>query len=112
LALEGGILGRTDDMVIIRGVNVYPSAVEEIIRTCGSVAEYQVQIAADGALSELKVQIEPEAGVTDPAALSRKLEEAFSMALALRVPVTLAAAGALPRFELKAKRWVRSDRVP
>ena len=39
LALEGGILGRADDMVVVRGVNVYPSAVEEILRSAGGVAE-------------------------------------------------------------------------
>src|SRR5947207_13409564 len=42
LALEGGILGRTDDMIIVRGVNIFPSGFEDIIRACGEVVEYQV----------------------------------------------------------------------
>lgn len=107
IALEGGILGRTDDMVIVRGVNVYPSAVEEIIRACGNVAEYQVAVATAGSMAELKVQIEPTVSCADPAALARKLEEAFDAALTLRVPVSIAPPESLPRFELKAKRWTR-----
>ena len=107
LALPGGILGRTDDMIIVRGVNVYPSAVEEIIRACGGVAEYRAQVSNVGSLTELAIQIEPSAAVTDAAILARNLEAAFVTAFALRVPVTIASTGTLPRFELKAKRWIR-----
>jgi len=107
LALAGGILGRVDDMVIVRGVNVYPSAVEEVIRSVGGVAEYQVQVAARGPLTELAVTIEPEAGCADAAALVAKLERAFDSAFSLRLPVALAAPGSLPRFEMKARRWMR-----
>jgi phenylacetate-CoA ligase len=107
LALEGGILGRSDDMVIVRGVNVYPSAVEEIIRAFGQVAEYQVQISTVGAMTEIKVHIEPNAAGLEDGALARKLEEALNTTFALRIPVTVAPAGSLPRFELKAQRWVK-----
>ncbi len=107
LALAGGILSRTDDMVIVRGVNVYPSAVEEIMRACGGVAEYQAQTSSAGALAELRIQVEPSAECANEAALARKLEEAFVTAFALRVPVSIVPAGTLPRFELKAKRWLK-----
>jgi phenylacetate-CoA ligase len=107
LALEGGIIGRTDDMVIVRGVNVYPSAVEEIVRASGAVAEYQVEISATNALPELSLQIEPRADCRDVADLVRRLEKDFESTLALRVPVTVLPLGTLPRFEMKAKRWVR-----
>jgi phenylacetate-CoA ligase len=107
LALEGGIIGRTDDMVIVRGVNVYPSAVEEIVRAAGAVAEYQVEISATNALPELSLQIEPRADCKDVAELVRRLEKDFESTLALRVPVTVLPLGTLPRFEMKAKRWVR-----
>src|SRR5690606_40295165 len=43
LALEGGILGRSDDMVVVRGVNVYPSAVDQVIRESPGVGEYRVR---------------------------------------------------------------------
>jgi phenylacetate-CoA ligase len=105
LALPGGILGRSDDMVVVRGVNVYPSAVDAIVRNCGGIAEYRVQVDERGALTELQVEIEPEAGVENPASLTQKLEAAFHEALALRVPVRLTSG--LPRFEMKAKRWIR-----
>jgi phenylacetate-CoA ligase len=108
LALEGGILGRTDDMVVVRGVNVYPSAVEEIIRACGNVAEYQVRVSTDRAMTELNIQIEPEQSCGDEAALVQKLRKAFESAMALRVDVTALAPGSLPRFEMKARRWIKT----
>jgi len=107
LALEGGILGRVDDMVVVRGVNVYPSAVEEIMRSCPGVAEYQVEIGTGQTLTELSVQLEPAPDCGNVADLVRRLERSFETALALRVAITLAPIGALPRFEMKGKRWVR-----
>ncbi len=107
LTLEGGILGRVDDMVVVRGVNVYPSAVEEIIRGLGGITEYRVHVLNAGALTELRVEIEPDANCPDAVALATQLERRFQSSLALRVDVRLAEPGALPRFENKAKRWVR-----
>ena len=107
LALEGGILGRTDDMVVVRGVNIYPSALEEIIRSYGDVAEYQVTVSNALSLTELNVQIEPRQGCADPAGVAACLGKAFQEAFALRVGVHLAKPGTLPRFEMKAKRWVK-----
>jgi phenylacetate-CoA ligase len=103
--LEGGILGRVDDMVVVRGVNVYPSAVEEIIRRIGGVAEYQVRVSRTNALAELTVTVEPQPDA--PAGLGERLAAAFESQLALRVPVTLAPPASLPRFESKARRWTR-----
>ena len=102
--MEGGILGRTDEMVVVRGVNVFPSAVEEIIRNCGGVAEYRVHVTKAGAQTELAIEIEPEAGEADPDALAGKVERAFQQMLSLRVSVRPVAT--LPRFEMKAKHWV------
>lgn len=106
MALEGGILGRTDDMIVVRGVNVYPGAFEEILRAQAGVAEYQVHVTTREAMTELNVVIEPGANCPDAEALARHLESALQTALNLRVPVTVAA-DALPRFEMKARRWVR-----
>jgi len=107
LALKGGILGRTDDMVIVRGVNVFPSAIEDIIRASGDVAEYQVEVSNARSLTELIVQIEPRPGCPDPSALVKRLEKSFEDAFALRVPVKTVPTGTLPRFEMKAKRWIK-----
>jgi phenylacetate-CoA ligase len=106
LLLEGGILGRADDMIVVRGVNVYPSAVDEIVRGLAGIAEYRVRVLNAAALAELRVEIEPQTG-HDGKMLAATLERRFSTALALRVPVAAVAAGALPRFEMKARRWVR-----
>ncbi len=106
LALEGGILGRVDDMIIVRGVNIYPSAIEEIIRGFADVAEYRVQVSTTQALTELRVEIEPVAGAVTRE-LGARLELMFHKTFALRVPVSLVSAGTLPRFEMKATRWIR-----
>jgi phenylacetate-CoA ligase len=107
-ALEGGIIGRADDMVVIRGVNIYPTAVEQIIRGFSEIAEYEVQVRKRGALTEMHVTIEP-IGVARGAGLARDLEKAFEAAFSMRVPVAIAISGSLPRSELKARRWSISE---
>jgi len=107
LTLEGGILGRVDDMVIVRGVNVYPSAVEEIIRRFPDVAEYCVHINGAAALAELRVEIEPSDSCSDTSAVVSQVQKALETAFSLRVPVETVAPGSLPRFEMKARRWVK-----
>jgi phenylacetate-CoA ligase len=106
LALEGGILGRSDDMVIVRGVNVYPSVVEDIVRGFPEVTEYRVQLDCRQAMTELVLEIEVTDSVAPPALL-RRLEQTFQSSLNLRVPIRLLPPGSLPRFEMKAQRWVR-----
>jgi phenylacetate-CoA ligase len=100
-ALAGGILGRADDMVVVRGVNIYPSAVDAIVRSLPAIVEYRVHISTRGALAEMAIDIEC-ADDTAPSQLEAALASAFS----LRVPVRRVEA--LPRFELKARRWVRA----
>jgi len=107
LTLDGGILGRVDDMVIVRGVNIYPSAVEEIIRRFDDVAEYCVHVSGAAALVELRIAIEPAGACPDARALAARVQTALETAFSLRVPVETVAPGALPRFEMKARRWVK-----
>jgi phenylacetate-CoA ligase len=104
--LEGGILGRSDDMVIVRGVNVYPSVVEDIVRAFPEIAEYRVQLDCRQAMTELALEIEVADSVA-PSSLQRRLEQTFQSSLNLRVPIRLLPPGSLPRFEMKAQRWVR-----
>ncbi|MAE68101.1 MAG: phenylacetate--CoA ligase [Phycisphaeraceae bacterium] len=108
MALEGGILGRCDDMVLVRGVNVYPGAVDEIVRRFDAVSEYQVRVRAQSGMTELELVVEPSAGHGDADALCGAVSEALRDVLQLRVPVTAAAPETLPRFEMKARRWIRS----
>jgi len=109
MILEGGILGRTDDMVVVRGVNIYPGAIEEIIRATNGVSEYQVQFRTGQGLAQLSLKIEPRADCQDVAALVAGLERRFEAGLSLRVPVAAVAPGTLPRFEMKARRWIKTD---
>ncbi|MCC6234149.1 MAG: phenylacetate--CoA ligase family protein [Verrucomicrobiales bacterium] len=111
LALVGGVLGRTDDMVVVRGVNVFPGAVDDVVREAGGVAEYQAEIVREGSLLALRLVVEPAPGGASGADVARTLEDLFQSRLALRVPVRLVAGGTLPRFEMKARRWVRLDGV-
>lgn len=107
LALAGGILGRVDDMVVVRGVNVYPSAVEETLRRFPEIAEYQVVLTTANSLNELNVKIEPAEHCADVDSLLRRVENAFQTNFSLRVPVVAVNTGSLPRFEMKAKRWIK-----
>ncbi|MGC3959675.1 MAG: AMP-binding protein [Verrucomicrobiota bacterium] len=106
LRLMGGILGRVDDMVIVRGVNVYPSAVEEILRRQPDLAEYQVHVTKNGALAELRLEIEPADRCTDVGGFKASVRQALETAFNLRIPVETVPPGSLPRFEMKAKRWL------
>jgi phenylacetate-CoA ligase len=151
--LEGGILGRVDDMVIVRGVNLYPGAVEDVVRGVLGTGEYRVTLSGDAGLVQMELEVEgsqhhgsateatrsspssacpssastqdflppsdwalPSAGSGDPdsfheagtgASIGRRLEAALERAFSLRIPVRQVPYGSLPRFELKARRWVR-----
>jgi phenylacetate-CoA ligase len=101
--LLGGILGRKDDMAIIRGINVFPSAVEEIVRSVPGIREYRVELFTRHDLAEMRVLIEADEGM----AAARTLERRFRRALFLRIPVTPVPPASLPRHEMKATRWIR-----
>lgn len=107
LALIGGIIGRTDDMVVIRGINIWPSSIEAVLRRFPAVVEFRTTVDATKAMADIRIDVELDSAVVDPEAERRLIEDALRAALALRVPVTLAATGTLPRFEMKARRWIR-----
>ena len=94
-------------MVVVRGVNVYPSAVEEIVRGCEGIAEYRVEIDAGHPLPELRILVEPSIECADVAGLEKRLQASLRTALGLRIQVTRVSRGELPRFEMKAQRWIR-----
>jgi phenylacetate-CoA ligase len=100
--LEGGILGRLDDMLIVRGVNVFPSAIEAIVRRF-PVEEFQIEVFRNGELDEVRVLVEVDGG--DDGA--RRVQEGLRAGIGIRLDVTPVAPGSLPRFELKARRVVR-----
>ena len=73
----------------------------------GEVSEYRVTIREARGLPELSVEIETIPECVEPALLAKNLQLRFETALSLRVPVTSVAAGVLPRFDMKSKRWIR-----
>lgn len=112
LTLEGGILGRVDEMVVIRGVNIYPTAVEKIIRGFPEVAEFQVTQTTRHSMAELEVTVEPHEMPPPHVNLSDGIARALTNAFALRIPVRIVAPGSLPRFEFKSRRWIRQESHP
>lgn len=100
LHLPGGVLGRVDDMLIVRGVNVYPSALANVLHRFAEVAEYRIIVTRAGAMDEIALQVEC------PAQTVPKIQQELHVALNLRIPVEAVEPGTLPRFELKAKRVV------
>jgi phenylacetate-CoA ligase len=104
--LEGGILSRADDMVNVRGVNVYPTAVESVVRQFREIAEYRATVSSNGSLRELSIEIELVAGADGASTVPTHLAQALRDALGLTVPLRIVDAGTLPRFELKAKRFI------
>jgi phenylacetate-CoA ligase len=106
--LPGGILGRADDMVVVRGVNVFPSAIEGVLREFPEVSEFRIEVFNRRSMAEVKVLLDPrtEAG---PGGLAERVSARLHDRLLLRVPCEVVPAGSLPRFELKARRVVHRD---
>jgi len=107
--LDGGILARTDDMVNIRGVNVYPTAIESVVRRFSEVVEFRSTVSHGGALRRLLLEIEITTGDEGARTLSAELARRLREALGLNVDVHVAPRGSLPRFEMKARRFIVAD---
>ena len=105
--LEGGVLGRADDMIIIRGVNVFPGAIENIMREFPEIEEFRVETFERQAMRELKFIIEPNSARVSNEALREKLSSVVRERIGLRPEIELVSPGSLPRFELKAKRFFK-----
>jgi phenylacetate-CoA ligase len=105
MVLEGGILARTDDMIHVRGNNLYPGAIEAVIRRFPEVAEFRLVVDRTGPLTDLTVEIEPTNG-TAVGGLEEAVARAIRDDLLFRVPVVAVACGSLPRYEMKARRVV------
>ena len=97
--LEGGVLGRADDMLVVRGVNIFPSSVEQILRAFPEVVEYRAIVLKQGSLDGLFIEIEDRLSAPERVALELNLR------LGLKVEVRSVPLGSLPRFEGKGKRF-------
>lgn len=102
--LEGGILGRTDEMLLIRGNNVFPTAVEEVVRGF-PVLEFRLTVSQGHSLTALKIEVEPAPGADD-LGIQTQLTEAIRDRFHFKPVVIVVDRGTLPRYEMKSKRVV------
>ncbi|HJQ69780.1 MAG TPA: AMP-binding protein [Blastocatellia bacterium] len=104
--IKGGVLGRADDMIIVRGVNLYPGAIDNLMRSLAGIVEYEVVIRSVAGLDDLLIRIESNrsGGVEDA---SGQVVSAFRAQFNIRVSVEQVPDGTLPRYEFKAKRYKR-----
>ena len=104
--LEGGILGRADDMLVVRGVNIFPGAIDDIVRSFPEVIEHRLTVSTQGSLDVLSLEIEDR--LEEPGRVANELK----LRLGLKVEVSIVPIGSLPRFEGKGRRLIdrRADR--
>lgn len=104
--MEGGILARADDMVQIRGNNIYPAALEAVLRRFPDVAEWRAEAISREGMGALRLTIECAPGLqSNGAALAERVAASVKESLSFRPEVELAAPGQLQRFEMKASRF-------
>ncbi len=102
-----GLRGRRDDMITVRGVNLFPSNVEHLLLSVPDVApHYQLVVERSGMLDELTVQCEPVSAAVDVAALRSAAETVLREHTGIRIEVEVLAPGEVPRSEGKAVRVV------
>jgi phenylacetate-CoA ligase len=104
--LQGGVIARADDMINIRGVNVYPAGIEAIVHRFAEVVEFRSVVSQVGALRSLRLQLELRPQPGDAFALATKVAHQIREALGLTVPVEVVPPGTLPRFEMKSRRFL------
>jgi len=98
--LDGGVLARSDDMMVIRGVNVFPSAIEQILQGFPEVANYRMTARKRGEMDELVVEVE------DHLSQPQRIADELQLRLGLKIQVRLAPAMSLPRSEGKGNRFI------
>ena len=109
LHLAGGVLGRTDEMITIRGNNLYPSSLEDVIRGFPEIVEFRIELRTIKAMQHLKIDIEPAAQVdaAGSARLAADVAETIKTRWHFQAEVITVPPGTLPRFEMKARRFIR-----
>lgn len=107
--IPDGILGRADDMLTVRAANVYPSAVDEIVKSFSEVrGEYQLIIDRPNDLDVMTLRVEATGGLSDSARtdLVARLDNRIKMAFGSRADIEVLEPGTLPTFVYKAKRII------
>ncbi len=101
--LDGGIIGRADDLLVVRGINVFPSAVENIVRQFPDVGEFAVDIYRKNEMDEIEIRLEMKNA--EPEDLAATVVQELYDRLSLRVTARPVPFGSLPLFDLKARRF-------
>ncbi len=109
LRLKGGILGRTDEMVTIRGNNVFPSSLEAIIREIDAIEEFRIEVTTVRSMAHMKIEIEPSESCQPEQVqkLVRSVALTIKDRLNFQAEIVAVEPGTLPRFELKGRRFFR-----
>jgi phenylacetate-CoA ligase len=108
LRLAGGILGRTDDMITVRGNNVFPSSIEAVLREIDNLAEYRVLVETQRSMQHLRIEVEPSPDA-DVDQLVDTVARAVKDRLNFQADVVAVPPESLPRFELKGRRFLKKD---
>ncbi len=98
--LAGGVLGRTDDMLVVRGVNVFPSSIDHILRSFPEVVEYRATVYKVSEMDRLRIEVE------DRLEQPERIVQEMKLRVGLRVEVESVPLGSLPRFEGKGRRFI------
>ena len=103
MRLKGGVIGRIDDALIVRGINIFPSAIENIVRRFSDVGEFAVDVYRKKTMDEMAIRI--EIGGSGPDNVAKAISKELRNGLGLRVQIEVVPHGTLPRFDLKARRF-------
>ena len=101
---EGGVLGRVDDMVVVRGINVFPSAIENLIRRSDEVEEFRITVSTVKQMGHLSIELDLKK-YTDPENAKNDVYQQIRNELSLSSEIKIVPHGSLPRFEMKARRF-------
>jgi phenylacetate-CoA ligase len=102
--LDGGVIGRVDDVMVVRGINVYPSAIENLLRKFSQIGEFAVDVRRDHELDVMGIRVEIDK-TARPDETAREAATEIHTSIGLRPEVTVVPLGSLPRFDLKARRF-------
>lgn len=105
---EGGILGRIDEMMVVRGNNVFPASIESILRDFDEIAEFQIEVDSTNVMADLLIRIEPFT-LGNTSEVMQRVQAAVQDRLYFKPRVIVVEPGSLPRFEMKAKRLIRRN---
>ena len=101
---EGGVLGRVDDMVVVRGINVFPSAIENLIRRSDEVEEFRITVSTVKQMGHLSIELDLKK-YADPENAKKDVYHQIRNELSLSSEIKVVPHVSLPRFEMKARRF-------